>query len=141
MPPPDGLRAMPRDIRLTIALARISPRLAAPVLARWGRRRVPPTGGDPGCDRAYAEGRVESFREGALWLAIELAMLGRPWGFELADVRVPVTLWYGERDVVCPPSIGRAFDLALPDAELRLVDDRHQLLFSRWREILGALAR
>jgi hypothetical protein len=37
---------------------------------------------------------------------------------------------------VCPPPIGRDFERRLPDATLRLVDDTHQLLFSRWREIL-----
>ena len=66
-------------------------------------------------------------------------MLSRPWGFEVADVRTPVTLWYGERDVVTPPSIGRDFEEALPSATLRVVDDTHQLLFSRWETILKDL--
>jgi pimeloyl-ACP methyl ester carboxylesterase len=139
MPTPRGLRSMPRDVRATIRLARIDPRLAAPPLARWGRKPVPPTGSAE-CDRAYADGRVESFRAGATWLAVELAMLGRPWGFDPADVRTPVTLWYGERDVVCPPSIGRDFERELPRATLNVVDDTHQLLFSRWEEILRDLA-
>lgn len=140
MPPPDGLGAMPLDTRQAIRLARVSPRLAARPLARWGRRPVAPTG-DPDCDRAYAAGRAESFRDGALWLALELALLSRPWGFELAEVRVPVTLWYGERDRVTPVSIGRDFERVLPDATLHVVDDGHQLLFSRWREILADLVR
>jgi pimeloyl-ACP methyl ester carboxylesterase len=138
MPPPEGLRAMPADTRRVIRLARLSPRLAARPLARWGRQPVAPTG-DPESDRAYAEGRVESFREGALWLAIELALLSRPWGFELGDVRAPVTLWYGTRDQVTPVAIGRAYERALPEATLRVVDDGHQLLFSRWREILESV--
>ncbi len=66
---------------------------------------------------------------------------GRPWGFELADVRAPVTLWWGERDVVCPPSIGRDYEERLPNATLRLSDDTHQILFSRWRELLADAAR
>jgi pimeloyl-ACP methyl ester carboxylesterase len=137
MPLPEGLGAMPRDTRQVIRLARISPRLAAPPLSRWGRRPVAPTG-DPDCDRAYADGRVEAFREGSLWLAIELALLSRPWGFDLREVRAPVELWYGTRDTVTPPSIGRDFERLLPEARLRLVDDGHQLLFSRWREILAS---
>jgi pimeloyl-ACP methyl ester carboxylesterase len=139
MPPPSGLRAMPRDTRAAIRLARLSPRLAAVRLDRWGRKPVSPTG-DPDCDRAYAEGRAESFRHGAIWLARELAMLGRPWDFGLADVHAPVTLWYGERDAVCPPSIGRFYERQLPNAVLRVVADGHQLLFSRWREILAECA-
>ena len=34
-------------------------------------------------------------------------------------------------------AIAEAYLERLPDAELRLVDDTHQLLFTRWREILA----
>jgi pimeloyl-ACP methyl ester carboxylesterase len=135
MPPPDLVRELPRDVRAVMRLARISPRLATRGLERWGRQPTPPTG-DPACDAAYARGRVESFRDGGLWLARELAYLGRPWGFALGDVRAPVTLWWGNDDRVCPPPIGEAFAARLPEAELRLVAGTHQLLFSRWRDIL-----
>jgi pimeloyl-ACP methyl ester carboxylesterase len=135
MPPPEGVRLLPRDVQSVMRLARFSPRAAARGLEAWGRRPVPPTG-DTATDDAYTRGRVESFRDGGLWLARELAYLGRPWGFELSDVRAPVTLWWGERDTVCPPSIGRDFERRLPNATLRLVEGTHQLLFSRWREIL-----
>ena len=113
---------------------------AARGLERWGRMPTPPTG-DPACDVAYARGRVESFRHGGLWLARELAYLGRPWGFELADVRAPVALWWGRGDSVCPPSIGEAFAARLPQAELHLVEGTHQLLFVRWRDILADVSR
>jgi pimeloyl-ACP methyl ester carboxylesterase len=129
---------MPSDVRRVIRLSRISPRLALRSLSRWSKLPVPPTGSEE-CDLAYATGRVESFREGPLWLALELAMLGRAWGFEPADVRRPVTLWYGERDVVTPVSIGEEYARTLPDATLRVVDDTHQMLFSRWETILKDL--
>jgi pimeloyl-ACP methyl ester carboxylesterase len=135
MPTPDGVGALPGDVRNVMRIARVAPRVAARALESWGRRPTPSTGSLL-TDDAYARGRVESFRSGGLWLARELAYLGRPWGFELADVRPPVTLWWGERDTVCPPSIARAFERRLPNATLRLVDDTHQILFSRWREIL-----
>jgi pimeloyl-ACP methyl ester carboxylesterase len=135
MPTPERVHDLPRDVQRVMRLARYSPRIAARGLEAWGRRPVPPTG-DLATDDAYARGRVESFRDGGLWLARELAYLGRPWGFELADVRTPVTLWWGERDTVCPPSIGRDFERRLPNATLRLVDGTHQLLFSHWRAIL-----
>jgi pimeloyl-ACP methyl ester carboxylesterase len=139
MPPVDLVRELHRDVRAAMRVARIAPRVAARGLERWGRMATPPTG-DPACDDAYARGRVESFRHGGLWLARELAYLGRPWGFELEDVRAPVTLWWGREDVVCPPPIGEAYATRLPQAELRLVDGTHQLLFSRWRDILASAA-
>jgi pimeloyl-ACP methyl ester carboxylesterase len=140
MPLPDGVHALPRDVRRVIRLARVAPRLAAKALEHWGRRAPPPTG-DPLADDAYARGRAESFRHGGLWLARELAYLGRPWDIEPGDVRAPVTLWWGDRDVVCPPSIGADYVGALPNAELRVVAGTHQLLFSHWREILADVAQ
>ena len=140
MPPPDGVGELPADVRRVMRVARVAPRVAARGLERWGRRPPPPTG-DPVTDEAYARGRAESFRDGGLWLARELAYLGRPWGFELADVRAPVTLWWGERDTVCPPSIARVFEQRLADATLHLTDDTHQILFTRWRELLADVSR
>jgi pimeloyl-ACP methyl ester carboxylesterase len=140
MPTPEGVDKLPGDVRKVMRLARFSPRVAARGLEAWGRRATPPTG-DAVTDAAYARGRVESFRSGGLWLAQELAYLGRPWGFEPSDVRAPVTLWWGERDTVCPPSIGRDFEQRLPNATLRMVDDTHQMLFSHWREILEDVSR
>jgi pimeloyl-ACP methyl ester carboxylesterase len=139
MPPVDLVAELQRDVRAVMRVARVSPRIAARGLERWGRMATPPTG-DPACDAAYARGRVESFRHGGLWLARELAYLGRPWRFELADVQAPVSLWWGRGDVVCPPSIGEAFAERLPHAELHLVDGTHQLLFSRWRDIVASAA-
>jgi pimeloyl-ACP methyl ester carboxylesterase len=139
MPLPDGVSSLPRDVQRIMRVARFAPWLAARGLERWGRQ-PPGATGDPSSDEAYALGRVESFRHGGLWLARELACLGRPWGFGLADVTAPVTLWWGEDDRVCPPSIGRDYERLLPNAALRLVPGTHQLLFARWREILADAA-
>ncbi|HEV2591673.1 MAG TPA: alpha/beta hydrolase [Gaiellaceae bacterium] len=140
MPPPDGVDALPADVQMAMRLARRSPRLAAVGLERWGRKVPDPTG-DPEHDKAYARGRDDAFRHGGMWLAQELAYLGLPWDFELRDVKAHVTIWYGDRDRVTPPRIGRAFAERLPDAELRNVDATHQVLFSHWREILADVAQ
>jgi pimeloyl-ACP methyl ester carboxylesterase len=139
MPPPDGVGSLPRDVQRVMRIARVAPRVAGRALEHWGRRPPPPTG-DPLTDDAYARGRVESFRAGGLWLARELAYLGRPWDFSLADVAAPVSLWWGSGDRVCPPSIGEHYARALPHAELRVVDGTHQLLFARWHDILADAA-
>lgn len=139
MPTPDGVAYLPRDVRRAMRLSRLAPRLAARALERWGRKTPDPTG-DASTDEAYARGRAESFRHGGLWLAYELAYLGRRWGFELAEVTAPVTIWWGERDRVCPPPIARVYERLLPNATLELVDDTHQVLFSRWREILAGVS-
>jgi pimeloyl-ACP methyl ester carboxylesterase len=136
MPLPDWLALVPNDLQRVMRLVGRATFLAWRPLRRWSLRPVVATG-DPDCDRAYAAGRVESFRRGPRWLASELRVLGRPWGFELAAVRTPVTLWYGARDEVCPPEIGRRYERALPDARLIVTDDGHQLIFSHWRALLS----
>jgi len=138
MPPPDLLSLLARDVRLSVRLASLAPRLLTGRLEAWGRRPTPPTGRSD-TDDAYGRGRQESFRAGGAWLARELAVLGRPWGFELAEVGAPVTLWWGASDPVCPPAIGRAYAARLPQAKFRVVPGNHQLLFAAWREILADL--
>jgi pimeloyl-ACP methyl ester carboxylesterase len=139
MPLPPLVRALPRDLRLTLRLARRSPLLVRRPLARWSRR-TPSATGDPACDKVYAAGRVEAFRQGSRGLAWELRLLARDWGFRPEEIRVPVALWYGERDHVCPPEIGRDLADRIPGSALRVVDDRHQMLFTRWRELLEDVA-
>jgi pimeloyl-ACP methyl ester carboxylesterase len=138
LPPPHLVRLVHRDVRLSMFLSRRLPPVARRGLEAWGRRPVPATG-SAATDEAYARGRVEGFSAGGAWLVRELAYLTRPWGFEFGAVQAPVALWWGDRDVVCPPAIGAAYAELLPHAELRIVGGTHQLLFARWREILAAL--
>lgn len=136
MPLPDRTAALARDVRLSLRAATLAPRFLARRLEAWGRKPTPPTG-HPDTDAAYLRGRVESFRAGGMWLVQELAVLGRPWGFDVGEISAPVTLWWGESDVVCPPSIGRDYETRLPTATLKLVEGTHQVLFPRWRDILS----
>ena len=41
-----------------------------------------------------------------------------PWGFDLADIGVPVLLWHGEDDVFSPPAHARWMAKQIPTAEL-----------------------
>jgi pimeloyl-ACP methyl ester carboxylesterase len=141
MPPPDLVSQLPQDVRTVMRVARWSPYVAARGLERWGRQPVAATG-EAATDEAYTRGRVESFRDGGVWLARELAYLGRPWGFDLSEVRAPVALWWGDRDTVCPPPIAAAFVERLPNPELHLVEGgTHQLIYPRWAELLAGLTQ
>lgn len=42
----------------------------------------------------------------------------QPWGFDIADVRAPVELRYGQHDVFVPPTHGEWLARALPHAEV-----------------------
>ena len=41
----------------------------------------------------------------------------KPWGFDVADIRVPVVLTYGRRDVLVPPAHGDWLAAHIPGAE------------------------
>ena len=57
----------------------------------------------------------EAFESDARGAICELDLLCSPWGFDLADVRVPVALWHGADDRVVPMSMGLHLAGALPD--------------------------
>jgi pimeloyl-ACP methyl ester carboxylesterase len=47
----------------------------------------------------------------------------RPWGFDLADIAVPVLLLYGRQDMSVPPGHGEWLAAHIPGVEARLLDD------------------
>ena len=95
-------------------------KLAVAVLADW--REGLASGG---------EGFVEDY----------LALVA-PWRVDLGRVQVPVTLWWGEQDLVIPAAHGRWLASVIPGAELRLFpeDGHFSLQFGRDHEVIGWLA-
>jgi pimeloyl-ACP methyl ester carboxylesterase len=73
------------------------------------------------------------------WGAIrDVVLLGQPWGFPLADIRVPVRLWHGERDTIVPVRMGRHLAATIPHCQARfLADAGHFLVIEHWRTILA----
>jgi pimeloyl-ACP methyl ester carboxylesterase len=59
----------------------------------------------------------DAFRHGGEPAATEIALFGRPWGFRLADVRIPVRLWHGEADRLVPAEMGRHMAASLPNCD------------------------
>lgn len=82
----------------------------------------------------------ELYRHGGRGIYDEALVLARRWGFELADIRVPVHIWHGERDGTIPIAMARYLARAIPDSRATFYpDEGHHLLYSRWPEILSAL--
>jgi pimeloyl-ACP methyl ester carboxylesterase len=53
------------------------------------------------------------------WLDDDLAFV-RPWGFDLADLHIPTTMWHGGLDLMVPFSHGRWLAEHLPGVEAHL---------------------
>jgi pimeloyl-ACP methyl ester carboxylesterase len=64
------------------------------------------------------------------------------WGFELADISVPVTVWRAGEDLMVPPSHGEWLVAHIPGATARLEPDEGHisLMFSHFGEIVDQLA-
>jgi hypothetical protein len=82
--------------------------------------------------------------DGAKGAAHEAAVLGSPWGFELADVAMDegkLVLWHGKEDGNAPLLMANKAHALLPGSELRVSDgEAHASLFvHKADEVLGIL--
>jgi pimeloyl-ACP methyl ester carboxylesterase len=57
----------------------------------------------------------------------DLLLFTRHWGFDLAEVRVPVHWWHGDDDHIVPFDHGRHCVERLPDATLSVIDGESHL--------------
>lgn len=68
----------------------------------------------------------------------DAALVFRRWPFDVAEIRCPTTLWYGERDANAPVRNGRWLADRLPDATLHVLPGLGHLesLLRSWSPIL-----
>lgn len=57
----------------------------------------------------------------------DLVLFTRPWGFEAADVAVPVHWWHGDHDHIVPHAHGAHMVSRLPDARLTTIPGESHL--------------
>ena len=70
----------------------------------------------------------------------DLVLFTKDWGFDLADVSVPVTWWHGDADHIVPLAHGRHCVDRLPEAALRVIDgESHLCGLGLAREVLDEL--
>lgn len=84
--------------------------------------------------RAALDGTVDG------WLDDDLAFV-RPWGFDLASLAVPVSIWQGGQDQMVPYAHGRALSEAVPGARTHLLPDEGHLsiVVASFDEVLAEL--
>ena len=158
---PGILASMSGSLRLMLRLGRFAPaiirglfRLNLRAIRRGGPRAAEQMAAwAPEPDRAlFQQERIrnafmkcfeEACRQGTRGPALDVALIARPWGFDLAAVKVPVLLWHGELDRNVPVASGRYLAHALPNcrAAFYAAEAHLSLPLNHQAELLGALAR
>lgn len=95
---------------------------------------------EPDTYASYVDSYREAWRQGYRWYAQDLALLVKPWGFRLADVRVPTFLWHGDADRVTPLYMGLHVAEQIPGCRAKILPgEGHLLRLARWQEIVATL--
>lgn len=104
---------------------------AAEAMARF-EAAGPSDGADPGRPL-----RIRAMFLGGLdgWVDDDLALV-RPWGFDLADIGVPVSIWHGTSDTRVPRAHADWLLARLPSAEGREYPDGHDPSATSYAQIL-----
>ena len=92
---------------------------------------------DPEVEAIFVDDMVNAFRGRCLAMVDDARLLGRDWGFRLADVKVPVRWWHGEADHVVPVDGVHAAVSRLQDAELTVRKESHLGGFAMIDEVLA----
>lgn len=97
----------------------------------------------------FADYLAASFRhaaaQGAVGLLEDNLQVMRPWGFDVAAIIVPVSVWQGAHDKMVPFSHGQWLAARIPGARVHLFDDEGHIslvnripeMFAELREIAG----
>jgi pimeloyl-ACP methyl ester carboxylesterase len=91
---------------------------------------------DPEVEAIFVDDMVNAFRGRCLAMVDDARLLGRDWGFRLADVKVPVRWWHGESDHVVPIAGVETAISRLQDAELTVRSESHLGGFAKIDEVL-----
>ena len=83
---------------------------------------------------------TEAFRQGIRGAALDVALLGRPWGFSLREIQPEVHLWQGEADTLVPPAMGKYQAAQIPRCQFTLLPgEGHLLIIDRMPDLAAAL--
>jgi pimeloyl-ACP methyl ester carboxylesterase len=73
---------------------------------------------DPEIEAMFIRDLVAANRHGFRGVVNDIVLFGRPWGFRLADVDVPVRGWHGDADSLVPLEHARHATDLLPECQL-----------------------
>jgi len=157
----DGVDGMKRSNRSLLAISRRTPWLLRPVFARQRSALQDPRrttrmlsrllAAAPAADQrvfadqphlleASLDATADALRPGCRGVVAEMALLARPWDFQLSGVRQPVVMWHGSDDANVPLAMARHVAASVPDCVLHVSEGGHAVGTSVAGEILHVVA-
>ncbi len=124
-------------VRVATPFARVAIEAFARILPPGDQRVL----GDPDIQSMVIDDLVHGTRRHCQAVVNDLILFGRPWGFRLADVHVPVYWWHGDADPFVP--VDQAYRAAslLPDVEFVVrPGESHLGEFAAADQVLSTLA-
>lgn len=117
---PDSLR---EELAAVAAKIKADPLNHAPVFGTELPESDQRVMADVGIRTLLADNFREALRDSAAgWIDDSLAFCS-PWGFEPADIQIPVLLWHGEQDVFSPAAHTRWLAREIRNSELQVLPD------------------
>lgn len=86
---------------------------------------------------------VEAFQNGSNGIAYEISkVLVQDWAFNLNEIEVPVSLWYGEKDCNVPYQWGQLIEKEIKECNLTIYpNEGHLIIFNHAEEIFKRLKK
>lgn len=96
---------------------------------------------DSGSNQAFIGATLEAFRHGVVGVSQEIQLTLKPWGFDIASIKCPVTIWQGSLDKQAPEAHAKLYAKLIPNAKLTFFkNDGHlSLLINHGEEILRSI--
>jgi pimeloyl-ACP methyl ester carboxylesterase len=74
--------------------------------------------------------------------AWEYHLFANDWKFDVKDIKVPVSIWWGELDTACVPSMGQYLAKEIPNASSHAIDGvSHMVMFTEFENILKEIVQ
>jgi pimeloyl-ACP methyl ester carboxylesterase len=136
----DRPHALRVSIRILFGVARVAPGLGRRIFGAKSTPAERAIASRPEVTKRALASARESTRQGALGLVEDMRVAMRPWGFDPAQIRVPLLVWQGDEDSSIRESWGEWWANTVPRARLiRCPGEGHLLIEERMGEILASL--
>jgi pimeloyl-ACP methyl ester carboxylesterase len=90
----------------------------------------------PGMQAHFTTVLQEAFRQGGRGPAWEALICYRPWGFDLADIPLPVHVWAGDQDIFVSNEMVEAMAQRLRHPIIHRLPGKGHLCIEHWEDAL-----